>query len=88
MEEGKDQYNFFGGGQACSNPFKYKSIEEKQAIYKKKNKTQKGKPSGSPGKTWNKSIVEAPHSNAREDFCKTCNFLRTEQEFLSYGECA
>ena len=87
-EEGKAQYNISGGGQACSNPFQYKSEEEKQAIYRKMGETRKGRPSGSSGKTWHKSVVEAPHSNAREVLGKRVIIMETEQEFLSYGECA
>ena len=51
---GKAEYNIAGGGQKCSNPFQYKTEEEKRKIYNKSGKSRKGRPSGSSGKRFKK----------------------------------
>lgn len=86
--EGKAEYNIAGGGQACSYPLEYKTEEEKREIYRKSAESRRGLPSKSLHKTWKKSVVEPPHSNAKEALGMRVIIMETEERFLSYEDCA
>lgn len=86
---GKAEYNIAGGGQKCSNPFQYKTEEEKRKIYNKSGKSRKGRPSGSSGKRFKKfdtgfhKAIQQPCKSRRSIQC-----LETGQIFKSIRECS
>ena len=85
-EKGKGEYNIAGGGQGCTNPFQYKSEEERQAIWKKAGLTRRGKPSGSSGKTWKQKKHTSTFIPEPVRIKVRC--LETGEVFNSIRECA
>ena len=85
--KGKGEYNISGGGQSCSDPFLYKSEEDKKLIFEKESKNRKGKPSGNSGK---RRINGRRSYNKKEQPCKRARrikCLETGEIFSSIREC-
>lgn len=92
--EGKAEYNISGGGQCCSNPFLYKTEEEKKMIYEKMGKTRTGIPSKVAGKrikhTKKETLPKEEISKKfkkinREKLGKEIIVMETEEAFNSAG---
>ena len=93
--EGKAEYNISGGGQCCSNPFLYKTEEEKKMIYEKMGKTRTGIPSKVAGKRikhTKKEILPKEEISKkfkkinREKLGKEIIIMETEEVFNSAGD--
>lgn len=93
--EGKAEYNISGGGQCCSNPFLYKTEEEKKMIYEKMGKTRTGISSKVAGKrikhTKKETLPKEEISKKfkkinREKLGKEIIVMETEEVFNSTGD--
>lgn len=84
--KGEAQYNISGGGQATSNPFKYKSKKEIEEIKQKMSKTRKGKISGSYLKTWKQKNIKKNTANSNPTNKVKIICLNDNKEFDSISD--
>lgn len=85
---GKAEYNIAGGGNACTNPFEYKTEEEKQKIYKKSSNSRRGMVSSKLGKRYGE--FERGVHDKKFQPCKSSKrvqCLETGEIFNSIREC-
>lgn len=86
--EGKAEYNIAGGGNGCTNPFEFKTEEEKQEIYKKSAKNRTGKQSMKLGKRYG-NFSRGKHDKKFQP-CKSSKRIQcieTGEIFNSLREC-